>query len=75
MVDASHHHRIADLLAAISVALAGVTLADVDHVVSILAGLAAIVAAGAATYYHLERVRHVKRAQLTIETFEGGGGE
>lgn len=50
---ASQH--IADAAAATSVALAGLTLADLDHVVSICAGIAAIIAALIAARYHWKR--------------------
>jgi len=54
--------RIADFGAATSAALAGTAwLANLDLIVSITAGLVAIIAGVAAAVYHITRTRRMKK--------------
>ncbi len=56
--------RIADALAGGSiVTFLGLTLSEVDHIVSIGAGLAAILAGLCASYYHLSKARQRRDKQ------------
>lgn len=62
--------KAADLAAASSAGLAGVAwLADIEPYVTVLAGIVAIVAGCAATWYHIERAiqTHVRREREALE--------
>lgn len=53
--------KTADAAAATSGIGFAITLADIDTIVSICAGLAAVIAAGAAAYYHIKKGREIGR--------------
>ena len=61
---AQHSKEVADVIAVASVAGAGTTLlTQVDQIISILAGLSAIIAASVSVYMHCTRRKRNKRKE------------
>lgn len=53
--------RVADVSTAVAVTGFSVTLSDVDYIVSICAGIAAIISALAAAYYYISKAKGERR--------------